>query len=163
MSRKGEHVLNGRTAGFVTRLFAYVADAAVVAGIIAIGGWIAVLIDDVIAQVGLDLRISLGAIYVFFIPLIIGLYFVMFWSLTGRTIGKWLLGLRVIGRDGHPPTIGRSIIRVVGYGLSAIAFWLGYIWVLIDDDRQAWHDHLAHTWVIYDYSRQPAIEFTEEA
>lgn len=163
MSKNDEHVLNGRTAGFVTRLFAYVADAAVVAGIVAIGGWIAVLIDDVIDQVGLDLRISLGAIYVFLIPLIIGLYFVMFWSLTGRTIGKWLLGLRVIGHDGHPPTISRSIVRVVGYGLSAIVFWLGYIWVLVDDDRQAWHDHMARTWVIYDYSRQPAIEFTDEA
>ncbi|HSJ72520.1 MAG TPA: RDD family protein [Acidimicrobiia bacterium] len=162
MTKRTEHILNGRTAGFVTRLFAFVADAAVVAGIIAIGGWIAVLIDNVIAQVGLDLRISLGAIYVFLIPLIIGLYFVMFWSLTGRTIGKWLLGLRVIGHDGHPPTIGRSILRVGGYGLSAIVFWIGYVWVLFDDDRQAWHDHIARTWVIYDYSRQPAIEFVEE-
>jgi len=155
MSRNTEeHILQGRTAGFVTRMFAYVVDVVVLAGIVALGGWIAVLIDTVFQQMGLDLNIDIATIYVFLIPWIFGLYFVVFWSLTGRTIGKWFMGLKVIRLDGNPPTIGRSVIRFVGYGVSAIVFWLGYLWVLVDSDRQAWHDHMAKTWVVYDYERR---------
>jgi uncharacterized RDD family membrane protein YckC len=155
MSRPSEeHVLQGRTAGFVTRLFAYVTDFVVLAGIVALGGWIAVLIDSVFEKMGLDLRTDIATIYVFLIPWILGLYFVAFWSLTGRTIGKWFMGLKVVRADGNPPTLGRSLIRFIGYGISAIVFWLGYLWVLIDSDRQAWHDHMAKTWVVYDYERR---------
>ena len=155
MSRRDEeHVLQGRTAGFVTRLLAYVVDIVVLAGIVALGGWIAVLIDTVFEQMGLDLNADIATIYVFLIPWIFGTYFVVFWSLTGRTIGKWFMGLKVINADGNPPTIGRSFIRFIGYGVSAIVFWLGYLWVLIDSDRQAWHDHMAKTWVVYDYERR---------
>lgn len=154
MSKQDLHVLQDRAAGFVTRLFAYVLDIVVVAGIVAIGGWIAVLIDTIIERVGLDPRFDLGTLYVVLIPFIIGLYFVMFWSLTGRTIGKWFMGLKVVTADGRPPTIGRAILRYIGYGLSAIAFWVGYVWVVIDDERQAWHDHMARTWVVYDYARR---------
>jgi uncharacterized RDD family membrane protein YckC len=162
MSKNELHVLNGRTAGFVTRLFAYVMDIAIVAGILALGGWIAVLIDNMIENVGLDPRVDLASIYVFMIPFIITLYFVMFWSLTGRTIGKWFMGLRVVNQDGRPPTIGRSIVRALGYALSALAFWIGYVWVIIDDERQGWHDHMARTWVVYDYSRTSSSEMLNE-
>jgi uncharacterized RDD family membrane protein YckC len=154
MSRTDEeHALQGRTAGFVTRLFAYVADIVVLAGIIALGGWIAVLIDTVFEKMGLNPNVDIASIYVFLIPWIMGFYFVVFWSLTGRTIGKWIMGLKVIRADGQPPTIGRSFIRFIGYGVSAIVFWMGYFWVLIDSDRQGWHDHMAKTWVVYDYER----------
>jgi uncharacterized RDD family membrane protein YckC len=135
-------------------LFAYVTDFVVLAGIIALGGWISVLVDSVFESMGLDPNADLTLIYVFLIPWIVGVYFIVFWSLTGRTIGKWIMGLKVIRADGNPPTIGRSIIRFIGYGISAIVFWLGYLWVLVDNDRQAWHDHMAKTWVVYDYERR---------
>jgi uncharacterized RDD family membrane protein YckC len=148
------HVLQGRTAGFITRLLAYVADFAILAGVLVVGGWIAVLVDAMFERMGVDLRADIATIYVVLVPFIVGFYFVVFWSLTGRTIGKWFMGLKVVRSDGRPPTIGRSFIRFIGYGLSAVAFWLGYLWVVIDDDRQAWHDHMAKTWVVYDYERR---------
>lgn len=154
MSRRGdEHVLNGRAAGFVTRTFAFVADLIIVAGLIALGGWIAVLIDSTLESFGIDLRVDLSALYIVFVPLIAAMYFVMFWSLTGRTIGKWIMGLRVVNPAGVSPTVGKSVIRVFGYVVSALALWLGYLWVIVDDDRKAWHDHMANTSVVYDYSR----------
>jgi uncharacterized RDD family membrane protein YckC len=45
--------------------------------------------------------------------------------------------------------------------VSAIVFWLGFIWVIIDDNRKAWHDHMARTWVVYDYSRRHTGEAYE--
>lgn len=155
MSDKNElHVLNGRAAGFVTRLLAFSADLVVLAGIIAVGGWIAVLADTTLETLGVQARTELTSIYVILIPFIMGLYFVLLWSLTGRTIGKWFMGLKVVGSNGRPPTVGRSIVRVLGYLVSAVAFWIGYLWVIIDDDRKAWHDHMARTSVVYDYSRR---------
>lgn len=154
MAKKDEyHVLQGRVAGFITRLLAYVVDFAILAGVLVVGGWIASLIDSMFERMGLNPSMDIATIYLFLVPVIFGFYFVVFWSLTGRTIGKWFMGLKVIRADGQPPTIGRSFIRFIGYGVSAIAFWLGYFWVLIDNDRQAWHDHMAKTWVVYDYER----------
>ena len=92
MSKTGDyHILQGRTAGFITRLFAYVVDLVIVAGILAVGGWLAVLVDTIFERMGLDPRVAVATIYIFLIPFIIGLYFVMFWALTGRTIGKWFM------------------------------------------------------------------------
>jgi uncharacterized RDD family membrane protein YckC len=147
-------LLQDRSAGFVTRLFAFLIDLAVVAVITSVGGLLATMLDNALEAMSVDVRVSMGAIYVFLIPLIWGSYYVMFWSLTGRTPGKWLMGLKVINASDHPPTVGRSIIRFIGYGISAIAFWMGYVWVLIDEDRRAWHDHFAKTWVIYDQERR---------
>lgn len=152
-SKEQYHVLQGRTAGFVTRLLAYLADLAIIAGILAIGGWLAVLVDAMFERVGFELNVAVSTIYVFLIPTIIALYFIMFWALTGRTVGKWFMGLKVIGENGQPPTLGRSILRLLGYGLSAVAFWVGYVWIIVDDERQGWHDHIAKTWVVYDYER----------
>ncbi len=155
---KQQHVLQGRSAGFITRLLAYVVDLAVVAGILSIGGWLAVLVDTIFDRMGLDPGVDVSTIYVFMIPWIIGFYFVMFWALTGRTIGKWFMGLKIVGANGRPPSIGRSLVRLIGYGLSALAFWIGYAWVIIDDERQGWHDHMARTWVVYDYERRKGGE-----
>jgi uncharacterized RDD family membrane protein YckC len=154
MSKDTEfHVLQGRAAGFVTRLIAYFVDLVVVTGILALSGWLAVVADNLIATMGLDPGIDVATIYTVSIPFIIGTYFVVLWALTGRTIGKWLMGLKVVGRDGLPPTIGRSLLRLIGYSVSLLFFWGGYLWVIIDDERQGWHDHIARTWVIYDYER----------
>lgn len=153
MSKPEDSPLNGRAAGFVTRLIAYVCDAVIVAAMIAVGGWIAVLLDNLLETLNIETRATLAAIYVFLIPVIAALYYVVFWSLTGRTVGKWLMGLRVVNPDGRPPSIGRSFVRLAGYLISAIVFWLGYAWVLVDSERKAWHDHMANTYVIYDYSR----------
>lgn len=76
------------------------------------------------------------------------------WSFSGQTVGKWVMGLRVVGADGQPPPLGRAMIRFAGYLLSAAPLYLGFVWVLFDDDRRAWHDRLARTWVIYDRYRE---------
>lgn len=72
--------------------------------------------------------------------------------LTGRyaaTLGKKLLGLRVVGEDLQPITYGMAIVREVPAKLlSALACMLGYIWVGLDARKQGWHDKIAGTLVI---------------
>ena len=153
MSKTEFTLLQDRSAGSVTRMFAFLIDLVILALITTIGGVLATLLDNAMTGMGLNPKVSMGAIYVLLVPFIWASYYVMFWSLTGRTVGKWFMGLKVINSDNHPPTVTKSFIRFLGYGISAIALWLGYLWVLIDEDRQAWHDHFAKTWVIYDQER----------
>ena len=156
-SGEGYGELEGRVAGFISRLVAFSIDAVLLVMLVAAGSWIVVQIERIF-ETFLPTDLSLGGAYVFAIPVIIGAYYVGLWALTGATVGKWLIGLRIVGADGSPPTIGRSLIRFIGYGLSAIVFFLGYIWVLFDDERRAWHDELAGTWVVYDFQRRPRGE-----
>jgi uncharacterized RDD family membrane protein YckC len=77
-------------------------------------------------------------------------YPVGFWVLLGQTPGQWLLGVRIVRVTGKPLTVRRALLRYLGYWLSAIPLGLGFLWVLVDDRRQGWHDKLAGTYVVYE-------------
>lgn len=76
-------------------------------------------------------------------------YFVVFHGLAGKTIGKWLFGLRVIGDDQRSITYRRAFLRWLGLVIFA-PLVIGLLWVLWSREKRAWHDFMAHTWVIID-------------
>ncbi len=158
MSGSGDYnELEGRVAGFISRFVAFSIDAVLLVILIAALSWVVKQVE-VLFETFLPRDFDLGGSFLIAVPFIISVYYIGSWALTGATIGKWFLGLRVVRADGNPPTIARSLIRFVGYGLSAIVFFLGYIWVLFDEERRAWHDELAGTWVVYDFQRRPRGE-----
>ena len=74
-------------------------------------------------------------------------YFVIFHGLEGKTIGKWLLGLRVVGAERSAVTYRRAFLRWVGLvGFAPVL--LGFLWILWSREKRGWHDFLARTWVI---------------
>jgi uncharacterized RDD family membrane protein YckC len=75
-------------------------------------------------------------------------YHVVFWTLKGTTLGGILCNLRVIRTDGMPLTFGDALIRGLSSILSLVVLFLGALWILIDRDRQSWHDRLAGTYVV---------------
>ena len=76
-------------------------------------------------------------------------YFVVFHGMEGKTVGKWLLGLRVVGDNQTPITYGQAFLRWIGTVVFA-PFVLGFLWVLWSREKRGWHDSLARTWVIRD-------------
>ena len=146
--------LDGAVAGFVTRLLAYLLDALILTGFVAAGSWLMVQVDALFEEMNVNLRVSAAAIFVILIPFFIGAYYVVLWALTGKTVGKQVLGVKVVASDGRPPSLGRALLRLVGYFVSTLALWGGYLWIIIDDERKGWHDHMAGTWVVYDWSRR---------
>jgi uncharacterized RDD family membrane protein YckC len=76
-------------------------------------------------------------------------YPIFFWVMVGQTPGKRLLGLLVIQQDGQRLSVGRAFVRVLCYWVSALPLFLGFLWILIDDEREGWHDKLARTYVVY--------------
>ena len=117
------------------------------------GFWIrlvAALVDGVILfVVAIILALITGGLSVYVHWLIYILYSVLLTGLRGQTLGKQLLGIRVVNQNGEVPGIGRAILReVIGKLVSMIVFYLGYFWVLFDRRKQAWHDKIAGTYVI---------------
>jgi len=75
-------------------------------------------------------------------------YFTFFHGTWGQTIGKMIFGLRVVRPDGQPLTYFRALIRALGYFLSAIPFFLGFLWIGLTSSKLSWHDALADTIVV---------------
>ncbi len=64
------------------------------------------------------------------------------------TLGKHLLGMRVVTERYTAVTPSQAMWRFTWKYLSAFLLMLGFIWVIFDPKKQAWHDKLAHTYVI---------------
>jgi uncharacterized RDD family membrane protein YckC len=154
--------MRDQPAGFVSRLVAFVIDLLILS---TIGALVAVSVTSILNFFNLDFlaappsasetdlvriaRLILVIAGTTFGFLLINGYPVVFWLLTGQTPGKSFLGLRVVAVDGRPISVRRALRRLVGYWISAIPLFAGFLWVLIDDERRAWHDRLAATRVVY--------------
>ena len=76
------------------------------------------------------------------------LYYLLSWTRSGSTIGQMVVGARVVGTDGAKLSMGKAILRYLGYLVSAAVFALGFVWVIFDQKRQGWHDKIAGTTIV---------------
>ena len=161
----GQETLLGQYAGFVTRLIAFAIDQLIVGLAVSV---VVLLAEFVASAFGAnewfgtgDLASTIVTILVVVTSaLIFILYDLLFWMLAGQTPGKRFLGVRIVRTDGKRLRWGNAIRRKVGYWISALLF-LGYLWVIVDSKRQAWHDHLAGTLVLYSWPEQGGTAGTE--
>jgi len=169
--------LQGYYAGFASRAVALIVDLAIISLVsaVVIGG-VSLFLDlpsikrfivtlnsvlPGIAQVFIWLTGPgfAGLFYVLFMYL----YFIFFFSTTGQTVGKAIMGLRVVTTDGKRMGVKRSFIRTLCYTLSLAPFGLGFLWVLGEDRRRAWHDKIAHTYVLYVWDARYEENFLRNA
>ena len=70
---------------------------------------------------------------------------------TGRTLGKWATGLRLLRKDGSAPGVGRIFLRhFVGYPLSFLTLGFGFLLAALSTRGRALHDFIAGTIVVRD-------------
>lgn len=66
------------------------------------------------------------------------------------TLGKRVLGIKVVDDEGERISVLRSVLRNV-FKLSAyLSLSIGFIWAAFSRHKQAWHDYLARTYVELD-------------
>lgn len=63
----------------------------------------------------------------------------------GQTVGKMLLGVAVVRRNGAPAGYRRALLRVIGGGLCTLTLGLGELPVLFTRERRGLSDVLAGT------------------
>jgi uncharacterized RDD family membrane protein YckC len=80
-------------------------------------------------------------------------YFTYGLATTGRTVGKALVGTRVVRADGSDLHAGRAALRVLMMPLSFALFGIGLLLIVIRRDRRALHDLIVDTAEVYYWLR----------
>ena len=80
------------------------------------------------------------------------LYLTACWTLSGRTVGAILLGIRVVGRSAERLGVAVAIVRAV----ACVLFPIGLLWVAVDRQRRSIQDIVLGSRVIYDRPSQVA-------
>ncbi len=95
-----------------------------------------------------DRSVVIERIYQSVLLLVVVLFFCVFWTWRGQTVGMLAWRLRVERSDGRLLTWGDALLRLAGAAVSLAALGLGYFWIWIDRDRLAWHDRWSGTRVV---------------
>ena len=78
----------------------------------------------------------------------LAIYGAVMWKLRGTTVGGIVFNLRVVRLDGREIDWETAIIRALSCFLSLAVAGLGFIWIALDPEHQAWHDKIAGTVVV---------------
>ena len=69
---------------------------------------------------------------------------------NGKTLGKRLMGIRVVSVVHEKIGFWHAVERALGYGASFLEFGFGFLQYFIDANRRTVHDRIAETIVIQD-------------
>jgi uncharacterized RDD family membrane protein YckC len=75
-------------------------------------------------------------------------YYTGFWVRGGQTLGLRTWRLRLVRTEGGPITWAIALKRFASAWLSLLCLGLGFLWVMYDRDKRAWHDRLSGTKLI---------------
>jgi uncharacterized RDD family membrane protein YckC len=156
--------LEGQYAGFLTRAGGVIVDFVILAVSVVVLYFATTLLFK---AVGVDLGSCPTQVYrsslatalcaggrwflVASVMLLNPIYYILFWTLVGQSIGQRVMGVRVVRLDGHNIGFVTSVVRWVGCQICMATFGIGYLWVLVDDRRMGWHDKMARTCVLYSW------------
>jgi uncharacterized RDD family membrane protein YckC len=76
-------------------------------------------------------------------------YETFFVATRGATPGKMALGLKIVRADGSPVSAGLAFGRYLAHLLSGYLLGIGYLMAAFDPEKQALHDRICQTRVIY--------------
>ncbi|MGF7184638.1 putative RDD family membrane protein YckC [Desulfitispora alkaliphila] len=115
-------------------------------------------------------NLSVGSISIFglsaaFIGLVGFLYFATMTRIWGQTLGKMIVGIKVIRADNRPLDWGTLFFREgIGRFISQLlGLQLGYIWCAFHPRKQGWHDMIGNTYVVLapELEVKRTVEFQE--
>ncbi len=155
---------NGVPVGFFPRLAAYLIDmilVGIVLGMVrcpfAIVSW---FIGNVFWKQQILFCFSLLDIGLYLLGVS---YFILFTYYSGATLGKKAMNIKVVSSKEDKLTWLQVIYReTIGRFLSGFIMELGYLLVLVDNQKQGLHDKLADTQVVYHKIEQEVCEMAVE-
>ena len=107
------------------------------------------ILDLIIVEV---VALVVGFVFVYLMPILslaipFGYYTYFFGK--GQTLGMKAAKIKLCGTDGtYPVGYGKGFLRCIGMIISGLVIGLGYLWILIDETKQGWHDKIAGTYVV---------------
>lgn len=131
--------------GIVTRAISWLMDAVVINVVAILSGLgvnLVLSIAPVSPNVAEVLKPIAGGVYVMWACL----YFVVFWSWTGQTLGARVMQIRLTNGNGKRIKPGQAVVRWVGMNLAMIPLFAGFAPILVG--RRGLPDWLARTVVL---------------
>jgi uncharacterized RDD family membrane protein YckC len=80
---------------------------------------------------------------------VLAAYGAVMWKLKSATVGGIICSLQVVRLDGRPIDWPTAIVRALSCFLSLAVVGLGFLWIVIDENKQSWHDKIAGTVVVH--------------
>jgi uncharacterized RDD family membrane protein YckC len=80
---------------------------------------------------------------------VVFVFFVGFWSRSGRTLGMQSWGLQLETVDGRIPSVATASLRFFAALVSLLPLGLGFLWQLWDPEKLTWHDRASKTRLVY--------------
>jgi uncharacterized RDD family membrane protein YckC len=146
-------------AGFWTRFWAYIIDLLIVSSISGI------FIKPIFRV--LDIKIS-NPSFLLFSPYKVTLlilflaYFALMTKIAGQTVGKMILGIKIVRQDGEKLTWGTILFReVIGRFISKL-LTIPYLLVIFMPKKEALHDLFADTYVIHEQAFEREVIETRQ-
>lgn len=138
------------------RIAAYLLDALLLQIIQGMGSFLGAFVAAaIVSSQGLDAvqiedASSSGALVGIFFWNLVGVLinFGFLQGTTGASIGKQIVGLRVVDLKGKPLGVWKSLARTALYTLSALPLWAGYWMALLNGSRRALHDFIIGSRVV---------------
>jgi len=70
------------------------------------------------------------------------------WLTNGRTLGKWIMGIRIVSLTQERISLWQALERALGYGASLLEAGSGFFQYAIHPNKQTVHDRIAETIVV---------------
>ncbi|NLH39562.1 MAG: RDD family protein [Elusimicrobia bacterium] len=139
-------------AGFNERFIAYLIDTLPFVLLNYITFTLAIKTNYIIYNSSIEILWKLFWLLLFII------YEIIFTSGKRVTLGKMIMGLKVLNTNGTDPSVIKAFIRVIGYFIDAWLINIGYLLALTNKKRRSLHDFLASTIVIRTREKSPFVE-----
>jgi uncharacterized RDD family membrane protein YckC len=143
------HELNGKElASFLPRLAAFILD-------IVCASILFLIIGTIIETVGIPgwFNYKKELVLTFYGNWYSVVWFVIYFGLSafwgnGKTIGKWIMGIRIVSLIHNKLSFWHAMERALGYGASLLEFGFGFIQFFIHPYRRTVHDRISETIVV---------------
>ena len=145
----------GHYAGALTRLVAFVCDWLTAGALFTVG---VAFLRFVVETISLHhwspghYPVVLGAAFVVWLFV----WFAYPWSMSGKSLGMAVLGLRVVRADGSPVGAKHAALRTITLPLGFLTLGIGFLGILFGREHRALYDRIAGTAVVYDWDARAA-------
>lgn len=118
-----------------------------------------IMVYDAVAMFGLLILASAAALpfgdqqkiafhdfwFTAWLILVCAAYLILGWRYGGMTLGMRAWKVRLVSDDDKEISWSRCGLRFIASIVSVLVFGLGFLWVLFDSKKRAWHDLATHT------------------
>jgi len=136
----------GERAGFISRMLACLVDLGLIAAVM-FGIWLSISVIQLIFSPGVDVTPPTAGVLVAWGYALAAIYWTGAWATSGRSLGAWLMGLRVVSSKGNRLSWPKSFLRA----LFCVSFPVGLVWAIFSKRNRSLQDIVLRTIVIYDW------------